>query len=169
VKELCLVKARLTAATYRPASVHYNKRHLVCIEQTGNSSAVSRIWNEGIPFVQREQSCASNVTTGGWYQQRAAGHYSDILTHGVIIRSTVSTISSGFIFISLLFPSLKIYLWDYDTPCVFVDRFCGLVVRVLGYRSGGPGSIPGTTKNKKIRGSETGSTQPREYNWEATW
>jgi hypothetical protein len=25
------------------------------------------------------------------------------------------------------------------------DRFCGLVVRVLGYRSGGPGSIPGTT------------------------
>jgi hypothetical protein len=27
------------------------------------------------------------------------------------------------------------------------DRLCGLVVRVLGYRSGGPGSIPGTTKN----------------------
>jgi hypothetical protein len=26
------------------------------------------------------------------------------------------------------------------------DRLCGLVVRVLGYRSGGPGSIPGTTK-----------------------
>jgi hypothetical protein len=31
------------------------------------------------------------------------------------------------------------------------DRLCGLVVRVLGYRSRGPGSIPGTT-------------QPREYN-----
>jgi hypothetical protein len=29
------------------------------------------------------------------------------------------------------------------------DRFCGLVVRVLGYRSGGPGSIPGTTRKKK--------------------
>jgi hypothetical protein len=29
------------------------------------------------------------------------------------------------------------------------DRLCGLVVRVLGYRSGGPGSIPGTTKKKK--------------------
>jgi hypothetical protein len=27
-------------------------------------------------------------------------------------------------------------------------RLCGLVVRVLGYRSGGPGSIPGTTKKK---------------------
>jgi hypothetical protein len=36
-------------------------------------------------------------------------------------------------------------------------------VRVLGYRSGGPGSIPGTTR-KKSSGSGTGSTQPREYN-----
>jgi hypothetical protein len=32
---------------------------------------------------------------------------------------------------------------------ILFDRLCGLVVRVLGYRSGGPGSIPGTTKNKK--------------------
>jgi hypothetical protein len=30
------------------------------------------------------------------------------------------------------------------------DRLCGLVVRVLGYRSGGPGSIPGTTKEKEM-------------------
>jgi hypothetical protein len=30
------------------------------------------------------------------------------------------------------------------------DRLCGLVVRVLGYRSGSPGSIPGTTKNKVV-------------------
>jgi hypothetical protein len=43
------------------------------------------------------------------------------------------------------------------------DRLCGLVVRVLGCRSGGPGSIPGTTR-KKSSGSGTGSTQPREYN-----
>jgi hypothetical protein len=50
----------------------------------------------------------------------------------------------------------------------FTDRLCGLVVRVLGYRSGGPGSIPGTTR-KKNSWSGTGSTQPREYNWEATW
>jgi hypothetical protein len=28
------------------------------------------------------------------------------------------------------------------------DRLCGLVVRVLGYRSGGSGSIPGTTRKK---------------------
>jgi hypothetical protein len=36
-----------------------------------------------------------------------------------------------------------------------IDRLCGLVVRVLGYRSGGPGSIPGTTK-KKVVGLERG-------------
>jgi hypothetical protein len=70
--------------------------------------------------------------------------------------------------------------------CGFLDRKCpvcsiffyflrstslaasGLVVRVLGYRSGGPGSIPGTTE-KKSSGSGTGFTQPREYNWGATW
>jgi hypothetical protein len=40
------------------------------------------------------------------------------------------------------------------------DRLCGLVVRVLGYRSGGPGSIPGITrfseKKKTIVGLERG-------------
>jgi hypothetical protein len=36
-----------------------------------------------------------------------------------------------------------------------IDRLCGLVVRVLGYRSGGLGSIPGTTK-KKVVGLERG-------------
>jgi hypothetical protein len=30
------------------------------------------------------------------------------------------------------------------------DRLCGLAVRVLGYRSGGPGSITGTTKKKVV-------------------
>jgi hypothetical protein len=35
------------------------------------------------------------------------------------------------------------------------DRLCGLVVRVLGYRFGGKGSIPGTTM-KKIVGLEQG-------------
>jgi hypothetical protein len=42
-------------------------------------------------------------------------------------------------------------------------RLCGLVVRVLGYRSGGPGSIPGTARKEKSSGSGTGFTQPREY------
>jgi hypothetical protein len=35
------------------------------------------------------------------------------------------------------------------------DRLCGLVVRVLGYRSGGPGSIPETSR-KKVVGLERG-------------
>jgi hypothetical protein len=39
--------------------------------------------------------------------------------------------------------------------CNIKDRLCGLVVRVLGYRSGGPGSIPGITK-KKVVGLERG-------------
>jgi hypothetical protein len=44
-----------------------------------------------------------------------------------------------------------------------VDRLGGLVVRVLGYRSGGPGSIPGTArfsggkeKGKQVVGLERG-------------
>jgi hypothetical protein len=36
------------------------------------------------------------------------------------------------------------------------DRLCGLVARVLGYRSVGPGSIHGTTKKKKVMGLERG-------------
>jgi hypothetical protein len=35
-----------------------------------------------------------------------------------------------------------------------VDRLCGLVVS--GYRSGGPGSILGTTRKKKVVGLERG-------------
>jgi hypothetical protein len=30
------------------------------------------------------------------------------------------------------------------------DRLCDLVVRVLGYRSRGPGSIPSTTRKKVV-------------------
>jgi hypothetical protein len=36
------------------------------------------------------------------------------------------------------------------------DRLCSLVVIVLSYRSGGPGSIPGTTR-KKVVGLERGA------------
>jgi hypothetical protein len=36
------------------------------------------------------------------------------------------------------------------------DRLYGVVVRVLGYRSGGPGSIPGTTRKKKVMGLQRG-------------
>jgi hypothetical protein len=43
------------------------------------------------------------------------------------------------------------------------DRLCGLVVRVLGYRSGDPGSIPDTTK-KNVMGLERGPLSLDEYN-----
>jgi hypothetical protein len=36
------------------------------------------------------------------------------------------------------------------------DRLCGLVVGVLNYRCGGPGSIPGTTRKEKAVGLERG-------------
>jgi hypothetical protein len=42
-----------------------------------------------------------------------------------------------------------------DCHAQSIDRLCGLVVRVLGYSSGGPGSIPGTTR-KKSSGLELG-------------
>jgi hypothetical protein len=45
-------------------------------------------------------------------------------------------------------------------------RLCGLVVRVPGYRSRGPGSILVLPDFLRSSGSGTGSTQPREYNLE---
>jgi hypothetical protein len=47
---------------------------------------------------------------------------------------TGNSVSYGFI-INITFGSL-------------FDQFCGLVVRIVGYRFGGPGSIPGTTRKK---------------------
>jgi hypothetical protein len=49
-------------------------------------------------------------------------------------------------------PSIR----DYAFYGLLSDRLCGIVVRVLGYRSGGPGSIPGTTRTKKLVGLERG-------------
>jgi hypothetical protein len=56
---------------------------------------------------------------------------------------------------------ILVTIFNICRPNVFIsisklkDRLCGLVVRVLGYRSGGPGSIPGTTR-KKSSGLERG-------------
>jgi hypothetical protein len=54
------------------------------------------------------------------------------------------------------------YLSAGTTLCFFAftllrdDRLCGLLVRVPGYRFGGPGSIPGTTRKKRVVGLERG-------------
>jgi hypothetical protein len=50
-------------------------------------------------------------------------------------------------FVELLVRQLFLHLFYYLELC---DLLCGLVVRVLGYRSGGPGSIPGTTRKKVV-------------------
>jgi hypothetical protein len=60
----------------------------------------------------------------------------------------------------IIFMEVKLFI----TTTVRTSNLEFLVVRVLGYRSGGPSSIPGTTSGKKSSGSGTGSTQPREYN-----
>jgi hypothetical protein len=44
--------------------------------------------------------------------------------------------------------ALRIHKPGFTALNFLTDRLCGLVVRVLGYRSGGLGSIPGTTKKK---------------------
>jgi hypothetical protein len=49
-----------------------------------------------------------------------------------------------FFFFVRVTPSCNLYSNLYPQ-----DRLSGLVVRVLGYRFWGPGSIPGTTRKKK--------------------
>jgi hypothetical protein len=39
---------------------------------------------------------------------------------------------------------------------IITDRLCGLVVRVLGFKPGGPGSIAGHYQKKKVVGLERG-------------
>jgi hypothetical protein len=67
-------------------------------------------------------------------------------------------------FVIVLFGILKvmqnaynIFIGYYACFCLHMCHeylLCGLVVRGLGYRSGGPSSIPGTTRKKKVVGLE---------------
>jgi hypothetical protein len=65
------------------------------------------------------------------------------------LTSTSSAISLRFTLkmSSALFVSCKVY--EFGAEYLFKDRLCGPVVRVLDYRSGGLGPIPGTTRIKK--------------------
>jgi hypothetical protein len=58
------------------------------------------------------------------------------------------------------------YLWFVYFNC---DRLCSLVVRITGCRSRGQIRFPALPDFLRSSGSGTGSTQPREYNWGATW
>jgi hypothetical protein len=94
--------------------------------------------------------------------------YSPANLHGISAQNTTILIFKVFVgfAIQCCFPEVSAQLYAvilFTNSEDYLDRLCGLVVRVLGYRSGGPGSIAVTTR-KKSSGSGTGSTQPREYN-----
>jgi hypothetical protein len=56
-----------------------------------------------------------------------------------LVSSTMDSTSSILLTLPVFTLIVNIYYF-------IVDRLCGLVVTVLGYRFGGPGSIPGTTR-----------------------
>jgi hypothetical protein len=58
--------------------------------------------------------------------------------------------------VAVTYPSLLNQELNIQSYKYIKDRLCGLVVRVLGYTSGGPGSIPGTTRKKGVVGLERG-------------
>jgi hypothetical protein len=75
---------------------------------------------------------------------------------------SVATRSNGPAILKHLYFDLSTHI-TFHCLAFYSDRLCGLLVRVLGYISGGPGSIPGIAR-KKSSVSGTGFTQPREYN-----
>jgi hypothetical protein len=66
--------------------------------------------------------------------------------------------------INVQVPTTHFPVTGFTFVCVHSDRLCGLVVSVLGYRSGGPVFDFPALPEKKVVGLERGSTQPREYN-----
>jgi hypothetical protein len=67
--------------------------------------------------------------------------------------------------------SFILYYWSSDFTKLWssYDRLSGLVVRVPGYRSRGPGfDFPALPDFLRSSGSGTGFTQPHEDNWGAT-
>jgi hypothetical protein len=81
-----------------------------------------------------------------WNTRYLYRHYSRlcmvVLEYAIPISALFSIMPSGTGIRDTYIGIILIYAWWYWNT----DRLCGLVVRVLGYRSGGPGSIPGTTR-----------------------
>jgi hypothetical protein len=55
---------------------------------------------------------------------------------------------------NILYEPMEQGIWNIAYIYILQDRLCGLVVRVLGYRYGGPGSIPGTIRFSGEGGKE---------------
>jgi hypothetical protein len=90
---------------------------------------------------------------------RLVGPCCSVLSWGTMLQAWRSRVRDPMRSMDFLF------FFNLRNPSNRTDRLCGLVVRVLGYRSGGPGSIPGTTRfsgekeKENISGSGTGSTR----------
>jgi hypothetical protein len=80
-----------------------------------------------------------------------------VITYSLGIVSYPDLYSTYFDTSSHLVAMCAMHLLNGEINSVLLDsgRLCGAVVRVLGYRSGGPGSIPSTTR-KKVVGLEQG-------------
>jgi hypothetical protein len=72
-----------------------------------------------------------------------------------ITKIVTEIVTSQFRFLKLPDWDLSFKADNFINILEFTDHLCGLVVRVLGHRSGGPGSIPGTTR-KNVVGLERG-------------
>jgi hypothetical protein len=70
-------------------------------------------------------------------------YHENLISHVMFSSFHILLLCSQHKYVPVNFPSFTV------SQVLFKDRLCGLVVRVLGYRSGGPGSIPGTTRKKK--------------------
>jgi hypothetical protein len=76
-----------------------------------------------------------------------------------LVPSDIFTVASSFVRFYVIWIAVsEVFhnLYNFNKHYQICDRLCGLVIRVLGYRFGGPVSIPGTTRKKKVVGLERG-------------
>jgi hypothetical protein len=112
---------------------------------TYSSADVVKEWNVFDLFLsidERVESCPSVS-----FDRTDHSHWITSVNERFIYRvCSMILLSKNLIFIFILGAQIVIYTYILSA---WVDHLCGLLVRVLGYRSGGPGSIPGTTKKKQ--------------------
>jgi hypothetical protein len=83
----------------------------------------------------------------------ASVHSAFLYEHWPLRHTPILLLFAIFLHLFTSLQLLAISVWSshvFSICSYFWDRLCGLVVRVLGYRSGGPGSIPGTTRKKAV-------------------
>jgi hypothetical protein len=107
-------------------------------------------WRTGVlSLASRAELLSSNTATFVWYDSLSS-----------TFKALKKSVESRSVFLRNI---------DFINALCLLDRLCGIVIRVPGYRPGGPRFDSRALQEKKSSGSGTGSTQPREYNWGATW